>query len=95
MVVLRSLYAFPVYLQSNYVGGSRPARAVLDAVLNTLAFSQGFETVGGDCGEVYEYIFAAVVLLNETKTFAFVEPLHLTRFLRHYFYLLNILQNLP
>ena len=30
---------------------------------------------------MYEYIFAAVVLLNETKTFAFVEPLNLTVFL--------------
>ncbi|CAE1144607.1 protein of unknown function [Serratia sp. Tan611] len=39
---------------------------------------------------MYEYIFAAVLLLNETKTFTLIEPLNLTGLLRHYIYLLNI-----
>ncbi|AKL44266.1 cold-shock protein [Serratia marcescens] len=43
-----------------------------------LAFSQGLEALILDSREVYEYVFAAVCWGDETKTFSFVEPLHLT-----------------
>ncbi len=42
---------------------------VSDFELYALTFSQSFETVGLDCREVYEYIFAAIFRSNETESF--------------------------
>jgi hypothetical protein len=39
-----------------------------------LTFSEGFEAFADDCGEVYENIFA-ILLLDETKTLRIIEPL--------------------
>lgn len=68
---------------SCYVNSSRTFLAVLNFELNVLAFSQSFETIALDSGEVYEHIFAAVSRSNEAKTFGFVEPLNLTFNLCH------------
>jgi hypothetical protein len=68
---------------SRYVNSSRAFLAVLNFELNVLAFSQGFEAVALDSGEVYKHIFAAVSRGNEAKTFRFVEPLNLTFNLCH------------
>ncbi|ABV12294.1 hypothetical protein CKO_01153 [Citrobacter koseri ATCC BAA-895] len=68
---------------SCYVNSSRTFLAVLNFELNVLAFSQGFEAVTLDSGEVYEHIFAAISRSNEAKTFRLVEPLNLTFNLCH------------
>ncbi len=57
--------------------------SVLNFELNVLAFSQSFEAVTLDSGEVYEHIFAAISRSNEAKTFRLVEPLNLTFNLCH------------
>jgi len=44
--------------------------------LNALVLGQGAETLGVDLAEMREEVFAAVVRLDETEAFGFVEPLH-------------------
>ena len=68
---------------SSYVNCSWTFLAVLNFELNVLAFSQSFETVTLDSGEVYKHIFAAISRSNEAKTFRLVEPLNLTFNLCH------------
>ena len=60
---------------------------VSDFELYALTFSQSFETVGLDCREVYEYIFAAIFRSNETESFGLIKPLNVTFNLRHQNYL--------
>ena len=52
--------------------------AFFDLVADCLTFGQGFETRALDRVEMYEYIIAAVVLGNKTKTLGFIEPLYCT-----------------
>jgi hypothetical protein len=61
-------------------------RSELSAVLgigfgikaDLLAFVQGFETLGHDCGEMYENIAAAVVVGDKSESLFIVEPLDCT-----------------
>ncbi len=45
-----------------------PLAPLVISELYALTFSQSFETVGLDCREVYEYIFAAIFRSNETES---------------------------
>jgi hypothetical protein len=74
-------------LQSDYVCSRRAFGTVSDFELYALTFSQSFETVGLDCREVYEYIFAAIFRSNETESFGLIKPLNVTFNLRHQNYL--------
>ena len=68
---------------SCYVNSCRTFLAVLNFELNVLTFSQSFEAITLDSGEVYEHVFAAISRSNEAKTFRLVEPLNLTFNLCH------------
>ncbi len=74
-------------LQSDDVCSRRAFGTVSDFELYALTFSQSFETVGLDCREVYEYIFAAIFRSNETESFGLIKPLNVTFNLRHQNYL--------
>jgi len=74
-------------LDRHYVCSRWAFGTVSDFELYTLAFGQSFETVGLDCREVYEYIFAAIFRSNETKAFGLIKPLNVTFNLRHQYYL--------
>jgi len=74
-------------LQSSYVCSRRAFGTVSDFELYTLTFSQSFETIGLDSGEVYEYIFATIFRSNETESFGLIKPLNVTFNLRHQNYL--------
>lgn len=62
-------------LQSDDVLSLRAFRALGHGELNRLAFGQGLEAGTLDGAEVSENV-RAVFLLQETKTFCFVEPLN-------------------
>jgi len=53
-------------------------RSLLGFEAHALPFGQGFETITLDDGMMHEYIFAAVLRLDEAKTFGIVEPLYCT-----------------
>ena len=59
-----------VCLQSDYVCSRRAFGTVSDFELYALTFSQSFKTIGLDCREVYEHVFAAVFRSNGFKTLA-------------------------
>src|SRR6185312_14464274 len=58
-----------------HVGGVESLVAGADFELDLLSFSERLEAVHGDCGEMHEDVFAAL-LFNEAITFGIVEPLH-------------------
>lgn len=45
---------------------------------NFLTLFKGFEAVSLDCGKMYKYIFAAVIVSNKAKTFVLVKPFYST-----------------
>jgi len=55
----------------------RTTVALSDFELNGLAFVQSFESVALDCGEMYEYVFAAFYL-NKAIAFLCVKPFNCT-----------------
>ena len=65
----------PGVLELNHVG----CRGSLGAVDNVegypCAFLQGFESLGLNCGMMYEYILAAV-LLNKAKPLLIIKPFY-------------------
>lgn len=69
-------------LERHNVFSLRTFLALRERELNASAFRQSFETRTLDSGEVDEYVRAAF-LLDETKTFRIVEPLHSTGNSRH------------
>ena len=64
-------------LRFGYVSCLRATSAVNDVKFNFLTFSQGFEAVFLDSGEVNEYI-TAVFSFDETITFFCTEPFYFT-----------------
>jgi hypothetical protein len=67
--------------EHNDIRGLRSFLTLGYSELNLLAFNECFETGSGNSAEMCEHI-RAVFLLDETKTFAFVEPLDFSS-LRH------------
>ena len=65
-----------IQLQRDNVASCWAFLAVFDGELNLLAFVQRFEIVALNSREMYEYIFAAIVRSNETKTFTSVKPFY-------------------
>lgn len=82
---LKRIHTSDQWIRSDscYVNSCRTFLTVLNFELNVLTFSQSFETITLDSGEVYEHIFAAISRSNEAKTFRLVEPLNLTFNLCH------------
>lgn len=82
---LKRIHTSDQWIRSDscYVNSCRTFLAVLNFELNVLTFSQSFEAITLDSGEVYEHIFAAISRSNEAKTFRLVEPLNLTFNLCH------------
>ncbi len=62
-------------LSRHYVGCLRTFWAILNFKFDFLAFGEGFETTALNGAEMYEHVFATIVLTNEPKTFRFVKPL--------------------
>jgi len=63
-------------LQWGNVTRCRTFGAIFDGEGNLLTFIKSFVAVALDCREMYEYIFAAIVWSDETKTFIRVEPFY-------------------
>ncbi len=63
------------YLQGSYVCGLQTFLSLLYFKFHVLAFGQCFEALGLNGREVDKDI-RALLLLNETKAFGFVKPLH-------------------
>src|SRR5690606_37385227 len=61
---------------ASHVGGVEPLGAGLNLELDDLALRQGLEAVHLNGGEMYEDVFAAL-LLNEAIAFGVIEPLNL------------------
>ena len=82
---LKCLHTSDQWIRSDscYVNSCRTFLTVLNFELNVLTFSQSFEAITLDSGEVYEHVFAAISRSNEAKTFRLVEPLNLTFNLCH------------
>ena len=66
-----------LYSNSGYVSCLQALRPLGHFERYFIAFSEGFETVAGDGGEMHEYVFA-ILLLEKTKTLAVIEPFYFT-----------------
>lgn len=68
-------------LEFNYVNSAK-LLAVLRILLciesNLLALFKSLEAFAYDCGEVYEYVVAAVIVGDESVAFLRIEPLNCT-----------------
>src|SRR6185369_9119893 len=62
-------------LHADYVSGLQAFRAFDQFKSYAIAFSEGFEAVSRDCGEVNEYIIATF-LLKKPKTLAVIKPFY-------------------
>ena len=60
MLRLRAARSVGVESDSGYVNSRWAFLAVLNFELNVLTFSQSFEAITLDSGEVYEHVFAAI-----------------------------------
>ena len=68
-------------LEFNYVNSAKllaVLRILLCVESNLLALFKSLEAVAYDCGEVYEYVVAAVVVGDESVAFLRIEPLNCT-----------------
>lgn len=75
-------------LHAHYVSGLQAFGAFDQFKGYAIAFSEGFETVSRDCGEVNEYIIATF-LLKKPKTLAVVKPFYSSVY--HFYFLLILL----
>ena len=72
-------------LEFNYVNSAKllaVLRILLCVESNLLALFKSLEAVAYDCGEVYEYVVAAVVVGDESVAFLRIEPLNCTIWMR-------------
>ena len=74
---LLTTYGISKGLLLHHVGSLRALRTVLHFESDALAFSERLEAFSLDSREMNEYV-RTVVLLDETETFAVVEPLDCT-----------------
>ena len=65
-------------LTSRNIGSLQALRTLLDIKVYCLTFNQGLEAVAGNCGKMYEYIFAAISRGDKTKTLGIVKPFNCT-----------------
>ena len=76
-----SLFSLLFELEFNYVNSAKllaVLRILLCVESNLLALFKSLEAVAYDCGEVYEYVVAAVVVGDESVAFLRIEPLNCT-----------------
>lgn len=71
-------HALQTELLSFDINGLQTLGSFFDVKIDSLAFSQGLETVTVDCGEMDEDILTTVSGRNETKTLGLVKPFDCT-----------------
>lgn len=63
-------------LKRCYVSGCRAFRTTFNSERHFLAFIKGLEIIALNCRKMHEYILAAVVRSDKTKTFVSVKPFY-------------------
>ena len=75
------LFSLLFELEFNYVNSAKllaVLRILLCVESNLLALFKSLEAVAYDCGKVYEYVVAAVIVGDESVAFLRIEPLNCT-----------------